>query len=175
MYPRAKDVDDAELYLIRADPDDKGMEELIVRFLGTINHGSVGAMRCAVTTEDGRNADKNLSVDLGMRCSTYARVQDDKTIQRTSCAPERSGWLPTGIAVNSTLRSDDGWTTALAIARPGFGYAEHAPKCLLACYLGPEGPIVSVTVTDLCPIRAYEMEVRIGSWCALKDRIELPR
>lgn len=173
IYLRPTDVGDAELQLTRADPDDRGMEELRVRFLGTINHDSVGTMRCTVSTEDGREAGKSLSVNLGMRCRTYVKSRN-REVRRT-CSPERYGWLPSRFAVSSILRSADGRTSVLSIDRPGFGYTEHAPGCLLSCYLGPSGPIVSVTATEACPIRRYEMGVRIGSWRALDDGFELPR
>lgn len=175
IYPHPQDVDDAELQLTRVDPDERGMEELRVRFLGTINHASVGTMRCAVTTEDGRSADKTLSLSLGMRCRTYNRPKDGKRTRRRTCAPQRYGWLPPGFIITGTLKFDDGKTTALTIERPGFEYIEYAPGCRLSCYLGPEGPVVSVTVSGSCPIRVYEMEVRIGPWRAFEDRFELPR
>ncbi|AAF99231.1 pr136 [rat cytomegalovirus strain Maastricht] len=174
IYLRPRDVDDAELHLTRTDPDERGMEELRVRFLGTINHASVGTMRCTVTAEDGRSADKALSLNLGMKCRTYDRPTDGKTRRRT-CAPQRYGWLPSGFTVTSILRPDDGNKTVLTIKRPGFEYIEYAPGCRLSCYLGPEGPVVSVTATGSCPIRVYEMEVKIGSWRVLEDRFELPR
>lgn len=173
IYLRPKDVDDAELQLIRIDPDDRGMEELRVRFLGTINHGSVGTMRCAVSTEDGREATKALSLDLGMKCRTYVKSQS-RGIRHT-CSPERYGWLPPGLTVNSTLRSTDGRTSTLSIGRPGFGYREHASGCLLSCYLGPDGPVVSVTAAESCLLREYKMEVKIGSWKALDDGFDLSR
>lgn len=174
VYPRIKDVDDAELRLIRTNPDEKGMEELRVQFLGTINHASTGTMRCAVTTEDGRSAQKSLSVVLWMRCTTHEIVQDGGS--RRTCAPDRPGWLSAGFFVNSTLISDNvPGETVLTIRHPGFGYVEHAPECLLSCYLGPDGPIVSVLAKQSCRVRTYKMEVRIGSWRVFGDTFELPR
>lgn len=175
IYPQPRGVKDAELQLQRTDPDDKGLEELRVRFLGTINHDSAGAMRCAVSTEDGRNADKTLSLDLGMKCRTYDRPWDGGETRRRTCAPEKYGWLSPGLRVTSILRPEGGKTIVLAIARPGFHYTEYAPGCRLSCYLGPEGPIVGVTASGSCAVRKYEMEVRIGSWRAFEDRFELPR
>lgn len=174
IYLRPRDVNDAELHLTRTDPDGRGMEELRVRFLGTINHASMGTMRCAVTTEDGRSADKALSLSLAMRCKTYDSPKGGKT-RRRMCAPQRDGWLPPGFTVTAILRFDDGNRTVLTIERPGFEYIEYAPGCRLSCYLGPEGPVVSVTATGACPIRVYEMEVKIGLWRVFEDKFELPR
>lgn len=138
IYPALIDVDDASVRIIRHDPDIYGMEEIRVQFNGTIDHTSLGRLRCTVTTENGKTLTKYADVYINIKCIMFKT----HTVSKYYCEPEGYGWFRGYIDVALQIGNEN---VVLKLYTPGFEYIEYRRGCFLSCYLGPGGPIVSIT------------------------------
>ncbi|AKB93319.1 b136 [Murid betaherpesvirus 8] len=151
-----QDVPDATLRIKRFDPDKKGIEEINVWFNATIDHNSMGILRCIVNTERNLGTYKDIYVHLDLICEHY--VYDG--IVKYSCSPKLYGWLRggifTSIYVNDTRRGHT------FIIQPGYVDIEYMQGSILSCYLGPGGPIITVTSEN--PYKGQnELQISINS------------
>lgn len=161
-----RDVPDATLHIKRFDPDEKGIEEINVWFNATIDHNSMGTLRCVVNTESGPDTYKDIHVNLDLICERYAY----DNITKYSCSPKLYGWLRgsvfTSIYVNGTRRGHT------FIVQPGYVDIEYIQGSILSCYLGPGGPIITVTSED--PYRGQnELQISINSKYYISKKFNL--
>lgn len=166
VKPNLESIDDILVHIQRFDPDKKGIEELHVTFNGTINHDHVGSMACEITTEDGTNITKILSVDINISC----KFDDTDDIIRYYCEPLKFGWLY-GL-VEAKLRLNNEEKAHISINGPGFKYLEYAYGSILSCYSGPGGPLIAITVM-IPRVGEYELEIIFNSKYITRKRFEI--
>lgn len=166
VRPKLENINDAIIYIYRIDPDNRGMEELRVTFNGTINHDSIGSLWCQITTEDGRNITKVVTVNLNINC----QLSQIDNITRYHCEPAKYGWLRGSVEAKLYFNNEE--LATVSVSKFGFKYLKYDYGSILSCYLGPGGPIVSVTIM-LPRVGEYDLEIVINSKYTTRNRFEI--
>ncbi|ACE95474.1 m136 protein [Murid betaherpesvirus 1] len=162
-------AEDAMIQILRFDPDEKKMEELRVKFEGTINHDSTGSFVSYINTQSGRwSVEKVMKVEISFVCEL--KVSEDAA--RYSCEPEGYGWLSKGY-LTATVRVN-GSEHSIHLPEPGGAYIEYERGSFLSGYLGPGGPLVTVTVLQPCPPRKIDLIIELHPRYKLYQSFVIP-